>query len=337
MKHSLLFALILLVSCQPTSDDVEKVRATIATGSVDGDADDCAIWIDHTDPSRSIVIGNDKTSDGALYIWEMLTGKEIFRTGILNAPVNPDVRQGVEFGDHTLDLLGCGLRGPSTIEIYSIDPQTRTLKNITSTDGIASGYLDDLYGFTFYQRPQDGALFCFVSRAEKGANIHQIRLELDDDGTISGKIVRRFGANDIVSVVEGMVCDDELGYLYAADEDGAILKYHADPAAQDDALVARFATGDGIRGDREGLAIYFKPNKEGYLVLSSQGNSTVKVYGRRSPNPFIKTLLTEGSLHTDGLDCTSTPIPPLFPEGLLICHNEADANFVLYSWKDLNL
>ncbi len=328
---------LLLISCQPQVEVGDRIEPALATSSVEGEADDCALWIDHADVSRSVIIGNDKTDEGALYVWEMLTGEEIFRTGVLDEPVNPDVRQGVKLGDHTFDLVGCGLRGPSTIALFVLDPETRALKDITAPEEISTGHYEGLYGFTFYHRPSDGALFCFVSRKQRGADIHQLRLTLDERGFIVGELVRKIGGKDQVSFVEGMVCDDELGYLYAADETGALLKYYADPTKEDDSLLERFAVDDGIQGDREGIAIYFKPKKEGYIVLSSQGNSTIKVYGRRSPNPYLKTLITEGALHTDGLDCTSTPIPPLFPEGVLVCHNEADNNFVLYSWQDLKL
>lgn len=45
-------------------------------------------------------------------------------------------------------------------------------------------------------------------------------------------------------------------------------------------VIVAFAKSDGISGDREDLAIYKSGNGTGYLLLSSQHNSTINVYRR---------------------------------------------------------
>ena len=131
-----------------------------------------------------------------------------------------------------------------------------------------------------------------------------------------------------------MAADDELGFLYASDEEHAVFKYHAAPDAPAEPICT-FATGDGIKGDREGIAIYKCPDGTGYLLLSSQGNSTVKVYRREGDNEFLGTVDTLGSHRTDGLDVTPCPAGPQFPKGFLVCHNSRGKNFVLYAWEDV--
>jgi 3-phytase len=128
-----------------------------------------------------------------------------------------------------------------------------------------------------------------------------------------------------------MVADDELGVLYASDEENAILKFRAAPDARGEP-VAIFAKGDGIDGDREGLAIYKTSPRTGYLLVSSQGNHTVKIYRREGDNAFLKTIETVGAYRTDGLEVTSHPLGKQFPHGLLVCHNSRGDNFVAYPW-----
>jgi hypothetical protein len=141
-------------------------------------------------------------------------------------------------------------------------------------------------------------------------------------------------------VVEGLVADDELGYLYAAEEKIGIHKFYADPA-RGDARLAFFATGDGITDDREGLGIYKCDDGTGYLLLSSQGDTTVKVYPREGApgNPhqhnLITTIATKGAVETDGLEVTSVPTSTNFPYGFLISHNSPGKNFSLFAWEDI--
>jgi len=179
-----------------------------------------------------------------------------------------------------------------------------------------------------------------IASSERGRQheLHQYRLLDDGTGHVKGTYVRTLGRGTISTFVEGLVADDELGWVYAADEDDAVLKFHADPDASSE-LVARFAEGDSIVGDREGLAIYDCGEGRGWIVLSSQGNSTVKVY-RREGEPgaphrhdLIATLATPGARQTDGLDITSVPLPG-FPAGMLVKHDSKQRRFVFYSWAD---
>ena len=58
----------------------------------------------------------------------------------------------------------------------------------------------------------------------------------------------------------------------------------------------------------------------GYLIVSSQGDSTIAVYGREGDNPFIKRvkIIGRGTIDavtgTDGLDVTAQNVGPGFTE-----------------------
>jgi 3-phytase len=89
---------------------------------------------------------------------------------------------------------------------------------------------------------------------------------------------------------EGFVADDELGYVYFSEEEKGIHKYNADPSSSQLTRLSFFASGDGTASDREGLCLYKCNDSTGYLILSSQGNSTFKVYERQGNNRFVKTF-----------------------------------------------
>ena len=150
-----------------------------------------------------------------------------------------------------------------------------------------------------------------------------------------------FGAAYLGSQCEGMVVDDELEYLYVSEEGHGVHKFHANPA-YGNAHITEFALDDGISGDREGLAIYACPGGTGYVLLSSQGNSTVKVYRREGEpeDPHLHTLLTTvvtyGSSETDGLDVTYLPAGSTFRQGLLAKHDSPSRSFTLYPWEDIS-
>ena len=92
--------------------------------------------------------------------------------------------------------------------------------------------------------------------------------------------MRKLGEGSITGFVEGLVVDDELGWVYASDEKKAVRKYTADPDAGNSGQLAAFALDDGITGDREGLAIYDCGGGKGWILLSNQHEGNVKVYRR---------------------------------------------------------
>ncbi len=306
------------------------VRPTLEFPAVPGDADDCAIWVHPTDPAKSLIIGNDKDPDekSGLYVYD-LEGNELQFLPLGEAS-NVDVRKGMELDGKPVDICVAVDRSRRIPRVYVIDPESRTLRCMNANWG-PQVRKNRPYGFALYKRPTDGAIFAFVSKLQ-ATDIQQYRLVDNGAGRIAFRLVRQFGGSVIRTHLEGMVADDELGFLYASDEEHAIHKFHADPDASGEP-VATFGTGDGIDGDREGLAIYKTSPTTGYLLVSSQGNSTVKIYQREGDNKFLKTIDTVGAYRTDGIEVTSYPLGRQFPHGLLVCHDSRDDNFAAYPWE----
>jgi 3-phytase len=339
----LLFFIFFPLFATPSQITIPKKYTTASTGN---DVDDCAIWVNPSDPEKSLVFVNDKgipiESEG-LYAYT-LDGTLLQKTS-LHRPQNPDIRYNVVFGNDTIDLLVCVDReaGNSTynkIRVFKINPlnigtSDSILTEITTADGIPTGQ-NEAYGHSLYLRPSDGALFSIVSGIGQ-TNFTQIRLESDGAGKVMGTIVRKWGSGDIRGdMCEGICGDDELGYIYICDENYQILKYFADPDKKINTVISTFAKEDGIVADREGINIYRCDSTSGYILLSSQGNNEIKVYDRVT-NEFMGTVLAEGMMDCDGLDVTAVPLGSKFPHGMAAFHlgSAAGSQFGFYDWSDI--
>lgn len=118
-------------------------------------------------------------------------------------------------------------------------------------------------GIALYRRPGDGAIFAIVSpkAGPKENYLWQYRLQDDGTGRVGATFVRRFGAFSGIGEIEAIAVDDELGYVYYADEGTGIHKYPADPDAPDAGReLALFAIA-GFDQDREGISIYRWPTE----------------------------------------------------------------------------
>jgi len=333
----LLFNLVALSCAFPSPGVPPKV----STSEVNTDADDCAILIHPTAPEKSVVIGTDKGKGGGLFVWN-LAGEQLQFIS-LEETNNVDLRQNVMIGGTRLDVAVVNLQRAKEVKVYQIDSSSGELLDITTAGGIHTPELEEPYGFCLYRRIPDGALF-FIESSKSGrskSNLQQYLLSADGNGKVRGKHVRSFGNNSILDKVEGLVADDELGYVYASDESKAVRKYYADPEMKNDDQITAFATGDGFKGDREGIGIYKCSDGAGYLIISSQDNKSVKIYRREGEkdNPhqhdLVTTVMTSGSNETDGLEVTSSAAGPTFPNGLLAKHNSKGKNFAFYAWEEI--
>ena len=309
---------------QPTGDATATVETSPVLSTGDA-ADDPAIWAHPTDPSRSVVVGNDK--GGALEVYD-LSGARIQRIaeGFFG---NVDVRKAFPTATGPVDLVGVYRLG---LRFYQIDPATRTLANITDhpSGSIPAPFAGD--GFCLYHSPTTGRFHAFVN--DQNGQVAQFELgDTDGDGLVDGRQVRAW---DVGGEVEGCVADDGLGYLYISEEDTGIWKYGAEPTAQTDpasrVLVdATIPMGGRLAPDVEGLTIVYQPNGTGYLMASAQAGSNTNnfyaVYERQGSNGFVRTfkvvtgLLTDGCGWTDGIDAVATNLGPEFPNGMFVCQD----------------
>jgi 3-phytase len=336
----------------PTTDGsrsiaVEPVRST---ASLPRDADDPAIWINRADPSRSLILGTMKVAapEGALAVFGLDGTLHQLLKGP-NRPNNVDVEYGLTLKGVSTDIAVLTERDGRRLRAYAIAADGSDVRDVSAgqmpiLEG-APGAQGGPMGIGLYRRPKDGAIFAIVSpKAGPKANyLWQYRLEDDGSGHVKATFVRRFGSFSGNGEIEAIAVDDELGYVYYADEKVGIHKWHADPDATGaDQELALFGQ-TGYRREREGLGIYALANGTGYIVSVDQvpGESIFHVYRREGepgrPHDHSNQVMTfTGHADaTDGVDVTSAALGPDFPDGLLVAMNSSGRNFRYYRWQDI--
>jgi 3-phytase len=189
-------------------------------------------------------------------------------------------------------------------------------------------------------RAPGGETYAFVSTTS--GTVRQFELD-GSTGTLTGTPVRTL---TVGSQVEGMVADDQTGSLYLAEEDVGIWKYGADPAAGSARTQVDRVAGGRLTADVEGLTIYYGPNGTGYLIASSQGNSTYAVYDRGSSHAYRGSFTIvsgngiDGVSGTDGLEVTDVALGAAFPSGMLVVHDASNSggttsNYKFVPWDDV--
>jgi len=346
----LALAVLLELSCAPAARaPLPRVRPLRATTSVAHDPDDPALWVNRADPAQSLILGTVKVAapNGALAVFGLDGALRRLIPGP-DRPNNVDVEYGLQLAGKPTDIAVLTERLGRRLRAFAISPEGE-LRDVSSGSlPILEGAPGDRgapMGVSLYRRPRDGAVFAVVS-AKAGPTrdyMWQYRLEDDGSGRVKATFVRRFGAFGGSGEIEAVVVDDELGYVYYADERAGIRKYRADPEAPDaDRELALFGR-TGYQGDREGLGVYALSGGKGYIVSADQlrGDSVLHVYKREGepndPHDHSRVLLSfrGGADETDGLDVSSGPLGPEFPDGMLVVMNSASRNFLLFRWRDV--
>ncbi|MFH0947163.1 MAG: phytase [Planctomycetota bacterium] len=299
-----------------------------------GDAlDDVCIWVAPDDPARSLIVGTDKKGGLAIYDLE---GVEIdyLPLGKMN---NVDLRSGFPFSGGEGVIVAATNKTDNRIELLRLDEGARTLVPVGAIPAPDDLKVD---GLCLHHSGSTGQ-FHVVVTTKKGEFAQWRLATLADAG--SGELVRRVL---IGSETEGCVADDELGWLYVAEESVGIWKYPANPEdGEERSLVDSAAWWGRLRHDVEGLAIYRRDERSGYLVASNQGKDDFLVYAREGENDFagrFKVVMNDGIddvRHTDGIEIASGPLGPRFPGGALIVQdgkNEGEnQNFKLVPWENV--
>jgi 3-phytase len=348
MKKWKLNALIVVLGCMlfqsaagaaapAVSVDPKDETDAVAVG--DDAADDPAIWVHPTNKSKSRIIATNK--GGGLIVYD-LDGNQLFSytTGKMN---NIDVRYNFPLGGTKVDIAAATNRTTNTIDIYSIDKTTGELTNISGTPIVSNAA--EVYGFALYHSLRSGKFYALLTG--KDGEFEQYELTHNGAGKINGTLVRSFTTT---TQSEGLVADDEYGYLYLAEEDVAIWKYNAEPNGGTTPLrKVDSADGNHLTADIEGLTIYYGDDGEGYLLASSQGNNTYAVYERDDDNDYVTSFKVvnhngvDGVSGTDGIDVLSFGLGSKYPNGIFVAQDDENLqngviinqNFKLVDWEEI--
>jgi 3-phytase len=311
-----------------------SVKPEVVTSRTSYDADDPAIWVNKEDPSKSIIFGTDKNSDGAVYAFD-LEGKVIKNKVIRNLarPNNVDIEYGLKLNDlKKVDILVVTERERNQLRVFSI-PDMKPLD-----DGGLPVFIRETnpklrlpMGIALYRSPRDESIHAIVSRKNgpREKYLDQYKLVVKNN-KVSLELLRSFGSFSGKKEIEAIAVDDELGFIYYSDEQHCVRKYYAEPSMGNKEL-ACFG-GDKFKKDIEGIAIAVYPEGEGYLIVSNQDKGTFNIFSRGS-NDFIKEI-DLGTKETDGCEVVTTKLPPPFESGLFVAMNN-DRNFYYYALNSI--
>lgn len=325
------------------------------------DSDDPAFWIHPTDATRSLLLTTKKLGGGTVFDFNLnvMQGIVPATNGALHLN-NVDVLYNFLLDGAWVDLAVFSDHVNDTIYIYRIDPIATTnplvLISADLTTHIFPGSANDgdtAYGLCLYRSPRDGKAYAFVSRdSNLSGSIAQLEFFDAGGGQVGWRRVRTITLPD-PRKVEGMVADQELGWVYLAQEKVGLWKFPAEPSrASDPGVMIQGVKTNGttLVSDIEGLCIYYGTNGAGYLLVSCQGENFFSAFARGSTNAWLGNFVIGGNRSLsidqvttcDGADVCACALPG-FAHGVLVVHDgENDGvvtpnstNFKLVPWENV--
>ncbi len=306
------------------------ITPDIITESTLNDTDDPAIWINHKDPSKSIVFGTDKETNGAIYAFD-LGGKIIHEKTIRNIrrPNNVDIEYGFKLNDSTeVDIMVFTEREKQQIRMFSV-PDMKPLDQ--GGFKVFEGEIKPEYnlpmGVSLYKSPKNSKVYAIVSRkiGPRDNYLHQYEFTVDSIG-VKSKLVRSFGKFSGNKEIEAIAVDDNYGVVYYSDEGVCVRKYYAEPDQGNEELSC--FGGDYFYEDIEGIAIANTGDGTGYILVSDQQKGQFNIFDRKD-NSFVKAV-NLSTVETDGCDVVTANLGDKFSKGLFVAMND-NKNFYFYS------
>jgi 3-phytase len=298
----------------------------LETDTVLFDTDDPAIYYNKKKPSKSFIIGTDKggkLGQGGIFAFD-LKGKNIKEKNILgiNRPNNIDIAYGLITNNlHTIDIAVCTERNTDKIRVIKL-PEMTLIDN-----GGISVFENEAerspMGIALYTDPNSKKIYAMVGRKSGPQNgyLFQYLLEANQNGTVSGKLVRQFGKYSGQKEIESIAVDNELGYVYYSDENVGIRKYYAHPDSSKEEL-ALFGT-KGFKEDHEGISIFKNTAKTGFILVSDQQANQFHVFRREGDvgdmhkHTLLRTIKTQTN-ESDGSEITHLKLNRKYKDGLFV-------------------
>lgn len=315
-----------ILNCSGQGQLGKKLQPTVVTETVMYDTDDPAIWINPEDPSKSIIIGTDKDTNGGLYAFN-LDGKIIHKILGLKRPNNVDIEYGFDLNGQKIDIAATTERETNKVKLYSL-PDLKEVGEISVFDGEAER---GPMGISMYKNPQTAEIFAIVGRKSgpKDGYLWQYKL-VEKDGKITGEVVRKFGKYSGLKEIESIAVDDEAGFIYYSDEMFGVHQYYADPEKGNEELGV-FGKGD-FKSDVEGISIYPTSSSSGYILVSNQQKDTFNVYLRENPMKGRIAEIPVSTKESDGSEVTNVNLGPKFPKGIFVAMSNGKV-FHIYDWR----
>lgn len=275
--------------------------------------DDMAVWIHPSDKSKSLIIGSDK-ANGNVYVYDLsgTTLQTVSDTG--GQPGNIDVRYNFPLAGQLVDIVAFNDRSGGIIRVFKVDPTARSLVRIDN-GSITTSPATPNYGFGLYFHKSSGKFYA-LSTKDNGGPVVQIELK-ESGGKVTGSVVKSWSYS---GQTEGIVGDDEQGFVFLAEEPKPIHKVSCQTGICDPNSSVNI-DGGFLNADVEGITIYKTSDGKGYLLASSQGASEFEIYDRLAPHTHLGVFKVSGASSTDGIDVTSVSLGSTFPQGVFLVHD----------------
>ena len=340
-KQIFVTILLLCLFSMNTALNAQTVYAKVGTQPI-GEADGIAVWINFEHPSESLIIGASPAKGLATF---KLDGSlvEVVNFGKARGAGGVDVRYGFVLNGKKIPLVLTTHEKANTLRIYTIDPVTHLLKEIS---GEKIALKVSPYGCCLYHSKKSGKFYAFVTSRE--GLIEQLELYDNGNGKVDCKTVRSINIMPVPidgesPKTEACVADDEYGRVYFSQEnDCKIWRYGAEPQDGNKRNLmdmAKINDGDNV----EGLAIYQDGKKDGYLLISIQGSWKYKIY-TRDTNERLATfnaMTADSSGLIESHDCievVNMNLGPEFPNGFMVTQNANNAcgrHFQVIPWQPI--
>jgi 3-phytase len=278
-------------ACAPTHTLLRPYLETQPVLSAGDAADDVAIFQDEGLPPA--ILATDKQLGLLVFDFQ---GKRRFvdSSGHIN---NVDIR--VLPGKRV--LAGCSNRSSNSMQFFEYLPETYSLRPVPSSLPVTR--IEEVYGFCLYQAA--GRLSAFVVGKEGLLEGYALNWEPGDSLSAQRAFSYRFPGQ-----CEGMVADDERGFLYVAEEDGGVWQLDLKTLGSVPVRVIPIASQPALKADLEGLALFRWEGKP-YLFVSSQGNHSFSVFDADNGFHLVfsfqvaKARNIDKATETDGLDVSA--------------------------------
>lgn len=293
-------------------------------------ADDPAIWVHPTQPTRSRILGTDKKRGLAVYD---LQGREtqFLPVGRVN---NVDLRQRLRHDGRDWDLAVATQRDRHSVLLFGIDGGGR----VSPLAELPTG-LDEVYGVCAGRNPA-GGLDVFVN--DKDGRLLQLRVARSA-GAWSATTVATMR---LASQPEGCVIDEPGRQLFVGEEKRGLWRVALDAEGRlgDAALI--LPVGETLHADVEGMAVH-RSAQGAWLVVSSQGDDSYVLLDADAPHA-VKGRFRVGlnpargidaASETDGLDVSAAALGGEYSQGLLVVQDGhkrwpmGRQNFKLVPWQ----
>ena len=331
-KHIFIgLSLFALNACQSgknpnTSKTITGIKPVVVTEQTPTDTDDPAIWINHKDPGKSLILGTDKGEEnGGLFVFN-LEGKLVDSLSFhpLKRPNNVDVEYGFQWDSLPIDIAVCTERNTNSIRVFRLPGM-----NAIDNGGIpvfADQEKRAPMGIALY-KDSNGFIHAIVSRKEgpKEGYLQMLTLDYDSNGYVVANESKYFGQFSAKKEIEALFVDDAKAHLYYSDENFGTRKYDLNTLQE----LQVFGTED-FKEDNEGISLAV--DSHGYLIISDQQAHAFNIYSR-SDNQWITKFGVEAE-ESDGSETYIGHLNERFPEGIFVAMSEG-AVFHYYDWRDI--